>query len=563
MSRTDQPQTLKLAIAQLNPCVGDFAQNLEKIQQAIQQAKDEKADVILFPEMIVTGYPPEDLLFRPAFLAQVQQTLTQIQVATENITVVVGAPVERQGKLYNMALVYQHGAMLAEYAKHYLPNYRVFDEKRYFHAGNDTVVVDINGVRTAILICEDIWKNEPIQQAQQHGAALALVLNASPFRQDKAKERLALLQRQASRTNMAIAYANLVGGQDELVFDGHSLVVNKNAELCFQAEPFVEKTYVTTLLFDQRNRSNKSSKNSKNSKSDVSEMLPLTLPSAETQVYQALVTGVRDYVAKNGFTKGVMLGLSGGIDSALTLAIAVDALGADNVEAVMMPFHYTADISISDARQQAKTLGVRYREIPIEGIFNSFMKALSNEFEGLERDVTEENLQARSRGVLLMAMSNKLGKMLLATGNKSEMSMGYATLYGDMAGGFAPLKDVYKTLVYSLSRYRNACGDGEIIPERVITRPPSAELAPDQKDEDSLPPYDVLDAILRLFIEEFQSVDDIVAQGFELETVKRTANLLLLNEYKRRQSAPGVRITQRAFGKDRRYPITSAYRHYL
>ena len=554
MSNIGSSQTLKLAIAQLNPCVGDFIQNLDKIQQAIQQAKNERADVVLFPEMVVTGYPPEDLLFRPAFLAQVQQTLTQIQAVTENITVIVGAPMEKQGELYNMALVYQKGEMLAEYAKQYLPNYRVFDEKRYFHAGNDTVVVDINGIRTAILICEDIWKDIPIQQAQQQGAKLALVLNASPFRQDKAKERLALLQRQASANNMAIAYANLVGGQDELVFDGHSLVVNKNAELCFQAEPFVEQTYVTTLLFDQSNQSNHS---------NVREALPLTLPSAEAQVYQALVTGVQDYVAKNGFTKGVMLGLSGGIDSALTLAIAVDALGADKVEAVMMPFHYTADISISDARQQAENLGVRYREIPIEGIFNSFMTALSNEFEGLKRDVTEENLQARSRGVLLMAMSNKLGKMLLATGNKSEMSMGYATLYGDMAGGFAPLKDVYKTLVYSLSRYRNACGDGEVIPERVITRPPSAELAPDQKDEDSLPPYDVLDAILRLFIEEFQSVDDIVAQGFEVEMVKRTANLLLLNEYKRRQSAPGVRITQRAFGKDRRYPITSAYRRYL
>jgi len=543
-------QSLRLAIAQLNPCVGDFAQNFEKIQQAIQQAKDEQADIVLFPEMVVTGYPPEDLLFRPAFLTQVKQMLARIKAVAENIIVVVGAPVEEQGALYNMALVYQNGETLAKYAKQHLPNYRVFDEKRYFHEGNDTVIVDINGVRTALLICEDVWKDAPIQQAHQQGAELALVLNASPFRHDKAKERLALLQRHASTHKMVIAYANLVGGQDELVFDGHSLVVNQNAELCFQAEPFVEKTYVTTLMFGRDN-------------AVADQDLPLILPSIEAQVYQALVTGVRDYVAKNGFAKGVMLGLSGGIDSALTLAIAVDALGADNVEAVMMPFHYTADISISDARQQAKTLGVRYREIPIEGIFNSFITALSNEFEGLERDVTEENIQARSRGVLLMAMSNKLGKMLLATGNKSEMSMGYATLYGDMAGGFAPLKDVYKTLVYSLSRYRNACGDGEIIPERVITRPPSAELAPDQKDEDSLPPYDILDAILRLFIEEFQSVDDIVAQGFELETVKRTANLLLLNEYKRRQSAPGVRITQRAFGKDRRYPITSAYRHYL
>lgn len=539
--------SLQLAIAQLNPCVGDFSQNLEKIQQAIQQAKEQQADVILFPEMMVTGYPPEDLLFRPAFLEQVEQTLALIKAASEGIVIVVGAPVRLQGVLYNMALVYENGEMLADYAKQHLPNYRVFDEKRYFHAGNATVIVSIKGIRTAILICEDIWKDTPIEQAQQQEAELALVLNASPFRQDKAKERLALLQRQARCHGIAIAYANLVGGQDELVFDGHSMVVNKHAELCFQAAPFVEKTYVTTLDFAAR----------------VSEPLLLTLPTAEAQVYQALVTGVRDYVAKNGFTKGVMLGLSGGIDSALTLAIAVDALGADNVEAVMMPFHYTAEISISDARQQANTLGVRYREIPIEAIFNSFISALSTEFAGMKRDVTEENIQARSRGVLLMAMSNKLGKMLLATGNKSEMSMGYATLYGDMAGGFAPLKDVYKTLVYSLSRYRNACGDGEIIPERVITRPPSAELAPDQKDEDSLPPYDILDEILRLFIEEFQSVDEIVAQGFETETVKRTANLLLLNEYKRRQSAPGVRITQRAFGKDRRYPITSAYRRYL
>lgn len=543
--------TLKLAIAQLNPCVGDFTQNTEKIQQAIQQAKNEQADVILFPEMIVTGYPPEDLLFRPAFLDHVKQTLALIATAAENITIIIGAPIEKQGALYNMALVYQNGKLLADYAKQHLPNYRVFDEKRYFQAGNETVIINIKGISTALLICEDIWKNKPIQQARSQGAELALVLNASPFRQDKAKQRLALLQRQAKANTMTIAYANLVGGQDELVFDGHSLVVNKNAELCFQAEAFVEKTYLTTLVFDTKTTST------------TNPTLNLTLPIAEAQVYQALVTGVRDYVAKNGFHKGVMLGLSGGIDSALTLAIAVDALGAENVEAVMMPFHYTADISISDARQQAQTLGVRYREIPIEGIFNSFTAALSNEFEGLERDVTEENLQARSRGVLLMAMSNKLGKMLLATGNKSEMSMGYATLYGDMAGGFAPLKDVYKTLVYSLSRYRNACGDGEIIPERVITRPPSAELAPNQKDEDSLPPYDILDAILRLFIEEFQSVDDIVAQGFELETVRRTANLLLLNEYKRRQSAPGVRITQRAFGKDRRYPITSAYRNYL
>lgn len=542
--------SLNIAIAQLNPCVGDFDQNLKKILRAIDDAKINNADAILFPEMVVTGYPPEDLLFRPAFLQQVEQMLESIKAASTDITVVIGAPVEKQGKLYNMAVAYQANQVIAEYAKQNLPNYRVFDEKRYFEAGSETTLITINGIKTALLICEDIWKPEPILAAKEKGAKLALVLNASPFRQNKAQERLELLKQQASTHELPIVYANLVGGQDELVFDGHSLALDRTGQLSFQAEAFIEKTYITTVAIDA-----------------PMEKQELNLPSVESQVYQALVTGVRDYVEKNGFHKGVMLGLSGGIDSALTLAIAVDALGADKVEAIMMPFHYTAEISITDARKQAETLGVKYREIPIETIFNSFVSALSEEFEGLDQDVTEENLQARSRGVLLMAMSNKLGKMLLATGNKSEMSMGYATLYGDMAGGFAPLKDVYKTLVYSLSRYRNNCsrddGDGEIIPDRVITRPPSAELAPDQKDEDSLPPYDILDAILTAFIEEFKSVDDIVALGFDKETIERTASLVLLNEYKRRQSAPGIRITQRAFGKDRRYPITSAYRHYL
>ena len=391
---------------------------------------------------------------------------------------------------------------------------------------------------------------EPAKQASKAGAEVLFVINASPFRANKTKERLAMLKQRSSNNDVSIVYANLVGAQDELVFDGESLIFNQSGELIFQAPTFESGIFTHCLLEENANKPVQPRPQYK-----------------EQSIYNALVLGVRDYVNKNGFP-GVMLGLSGGIDSALTMAIAVDALGAENVEAVMMPFHYTADISKHDAAQQAKTQGVKYREIPIESIFESFMDALSTEFEGMARDVTEENIQARSRGVLLMAMSNKLNKMVLATGNKSEMAVGYATLYGDMAGGYAPLKDVFKTTVYDLARYRNSIGDGtmdkpkykEIIPDRVITRPPSAELAPDQIDEDSLPPYDILDAVLRLFIEEFQSVDKIVAQGYERETVERVANLVLLNEYKRRQSAPGIRITKRAFGKDRRYPITSHYR---
>lgn len=539
---------LQLAIAQLNPCVGDFDQNQQKILVAISEAKKANQDCIVFPEMMVTGYPAEDLLFRPAFIQQVEQVLAVIAEASQGITVIIGAPVKQGDALYNSAVIFQDGKRLDAYAKQYLPNYRVFDEKRYFTAGQETKIINIAGIPTAILICEDIWQDAPILDAKAQGAKAVVVLNASPFRQDKAIERHQQLRYQAQQVQLPIAYINLVGGQDELVFDGHSLAVDAKGALTFQAKPFVEKTYFTALLIGRT--------------LSEQDSFPLVIMDIDQQIYQALVHGLRDYVVKNGF-KGVLLGLSGGIDSALTLAIAVDALGADQVEAIMMPFVYTADISITDARKQAETLGVKYHEIPIEGIFNSFMATLSAQFGDSPRDVTEENIQARSRGVILMAISNKQGKMLLATGNKSEMSMGYATLYGDMAGGFAPLKDVYKTRVFSLARYRNSVGDGEIIPDRVITRPPSAELAPDQKDEDSLPPYDVLDEILRLFIEEFQSVEDIVKQGFDKEIVHFVADRVLLNEHKRRQSAPGVRITQRAFGKDRRYPITSAYRKYL
>ena len=542
--------SLTVSIAQINPTVGSFKQNTQLITDAILQARNEKADVVLFPELALTGYPPEDLLFRPAFLQRVEETLHTLSQVAKDITVVMGAPVMRNNKLFNTACVLHDGKIVHEYAKQHLPNYRVFDEKRYFRRGKKDGIIDINGHKVGLLICEDIWMEEPAKQASKAGAEVLFVINASPFRANKTKERLAMLKQRSSNNDVSIVYANLVGAQDELVFDGESLIFNRTGELIFQAPTFESGIFTHELL-------------------GANSIKPVQArpQHKEQRIYNALVLGVRDYVNKNGFP-GVMLGLSGGIDSALTMAIAVDALGAENVEAVMMPFHYTADISKHDAAQQAKTQSVKYREIPIENIFESFMDALSTEFEGMARDVTEENIQARSRGVLLMAMSNKLNKMVLATGNKSEMAVGYATLYGDMAGGYAPLKDVFKTSVYDLARYRNSIGDGtidkpkykEIIPDRVITRPPSAELAPDQIDEDSLPPYEILDAILRMFIEEFQSVDKIVEQGYERETVERVANLVLLNEYKRRQSAPGIRITKRAFGKDRRYPITSHYR---
>ena len=536
---------LNVSIAQINVCVGDLSANTEKIINAIKQAKDEQhSDLVVFPELIITGYPPEDLLLRPRFLERIEQAFDKIAKVTTDITVVVGAPRVIDGELYNQAIAFCNGKIIADYSKQKLPNYRVFDEKRYFTAGTKPSLVEVNGIKLGLLVCEDIWKDEPVQQAIAAGAECLCVINASPFRLNKSQDRQELLQQQASQNTCPIIYSNLVGGQDELIFDGESLIYDKAGQLIFQAPTFESGVYPFRLDVDANGQAIQARQITDNK-----------------SIYDAIVLAVHDYVQKNGFS-GVILGLSGGIDSALTLAIAVDALGAENVEAVMMPFKYTADISISDARKQAETMGVKYREIPIEPMFNAFMDALSEEFNGLQRDTTEENIQARSRGVLLMAMSNKLGKMLLATGNKSEMSVGYATLYGDMAGGFAPLKDVLKLRVYELSRYRNSLGQ-EVIPERVITRPPSAELAPDQKDEDSLPPYEILDDILQRFIEEYQCIEDIVAAGHEEATVKRVANMVLLNEYKRRQSAPGARITKRAFGKDRRYPITSAYRKEL
>lgn len=535
---------LRIALAQLNVTVGDIQGNVQAVLAAVTEAQTQQADVLLLPELVLSGYPAEDLLFRPDFMAQMQASLQTVAAQVKGLSVILGVPLIRQGQLRNMACVLRDGQIVAEYAKQCLPNYRVFDERRYFIPGEQSLLVEIKGISVGILICEDIWHDAPMQKVVQAGAQAVCILNASPYRWDKPEERKSLLQRQAFTNQCPIAYTNLVGGQDELVFDGDAMLVNTQGKVTFHSPAFTSGVFIQEWDIEDNSVAHLSS--------TPTPLYPV--------IYQALVVGVRDYVRKNGF-KGVLLGLSGGIDSALTLAIAVDALGAENVEAVMMPFRYTASMSVEDAKAQASWLGVHYREIPIEPIFNAFMGQLTPEWEGKPADVTEENLQARIRGMLLMSLSNKHGKLLLTTSNKSESAVGYATLYGDMAGAFGPLKDVYKTLVYELARYRNTLS--KAIPQRVIDRPPSAELAPGQVDQDSLPPYAILDGILQRFIEGDQALEEIVAAGFELATVRRVVNLVLLSEYKRAQAAPGVRITRRGFGKDWRYPLTSAWRKNL
>ncbi len=537
-------QTLRVVMAQMNLPVGDIHGNVERIIAAALEARDRmKADLIVFPELAMCGYPPEDLLLRSSMQARIEQGLQRIKDEVSGIYLVVGYPWQVGETRYNACGVFADGALLARYYKQKLPNYRVFDEKRYFESGARPCVIEVKGVPVAVTICEDIWFPEPIAQARAAGAKLMLSLNASPFHLDKQAERERLLAGRATDCCMPIIYVNQVGGQDELVFDGGSCVISADGQVTQRAEPFAEVLLPVELAFD----------------GERLQPLPAAcaaLPGIEASVYQALVVGVRDYVRKNGF-KGVVLGLSGGIDSALTLAVAVDALGAEQVEAVMMPYHYTAQISLEDAEEEAGALGVKYRVLPIAPMVESFLATLAPVFEGLGRDTTEENLQARCRGTLLMAISNKKGYLVLTTGNKSEMAVGYATLYGDMAGGFDVLKDVPKTLVFRLCEYRNTLGP--VIPQRVIDRPPSAELAPDQKDEDSLPPYPVLDEILRLYVEHDLSANAIIAEGFDESTVRRVLRLVDLNEYKRRQAAVGVRVTQRGFGRDRRYPITSGW----
>jgi len=536
-------QRLNICMAQLNLLVGDIAGNTERVIQSAEQACAQGADVIVYPELTLTGYPPEDLLLRPSLEPRIHDALEHIAQANLSIYMVLGYPKRIDGQLYNMAGVFFEGACLFEYAKHHLPNYQVFDEKRYFQEGQGDNLLTIKGVPTALSICEDIWHPGPMAKAKAAGAQLMLNLNASPFHIDKPLHRRDLLRARAQEGNMPIVYVNLVGGQDELVFDGGSLVVDAQGHVQAASQTYEEHTDLVAMDF-----SNQGCSRIQGQRVDERPRLE--------SIYQALVLGVRDYVNKNRF-KGVLLGLSGGIDSGLTLAIAVDALGKDRVEAVMMPFKYTSQMSLVDAEDQANRLDVSYKVLPIEPMYDAFMHTLADEFEGTQVDTTEENLQSRCRGVLLMALSNKKGYMVLTTGNKSEMAVGYATLYGDMAGGYGALKDVFKTLVFELSNYRNTLE--EVIPPRVITRPPSAELAPDQVDEDSLPPYDILDEILRLYIEEDVSAANIIARGFSEDDVRRVVRLVDVNEYKRRQAPIGVRLTQRGFGRDRRYPVTNGW----
>jgi NAD+ synthase (glutamine-hydrolysing) len=525
--------------------VGDIKSNAQKIIDVSIEASQQGADLVVFPELALVGYPPEDLLHRQGFLKQTHhESLRILQSLKECIGdtgVVLGLPYEHAGKLYNAAIYLSRGIVRQYCFKQSLPNYSVFDEVRYFSAGHESAVIEVKGHTIGLLICEDVWQEDCVKQSKDNGAQAIIVLNASPFHINKHAERVAVLQDHASRFDLPIMYINMTGGQDELVFDGDSLAVNRQAELVARGKRFEEDRLV--IIFDG---------------SDItSQHLEVEEASSEAVIYKALVTGVRDFVHQNGFT-GVVIGLSGGVDSALTLAIAVDALGAQNVEAVMMPSRFTADISLQDAEAEAELLGVKYDVVAIEEVFNSFLSTLAPVFEGAPADTTEENIQARCRGLLLMAISNKKGRMVLTTGNKSEMAVGYATLYGDMCGGFAPIKDVCKTLVYQLCRYRNSVSP--VIPERVLTRPPTAELREDQCDQDSLPDYAVLDRILELSVEQDKPIDEIVAEGIDRETVLQVISMVQRNEHKRRQSAPGIRITRRAFGRDRRYPITSGYR---
>ncbi len=534
-----------LALAQLNLHVGALEANAGRVIEAAREARDRLgARLVVFPELTLTGYPPEDLLLREDFLDATAEQLRRVAGAARGIDLVVGYPVRKAGSLYNAAGVLRDGELIAEYHKQALPNYSVFDEKRYFEPGLEACVFELDGLRVGLTICEDVWEPEPARLAAEAGAELLLNLNASPFHKGKAPEREELLAARARDNGLSIVYVNLVGGQDELVFDGGSFVVDRDGRLAQRLPFFSEALEACRIDGDAR-------------------PLPAPIaeePSEEAAIYQALVLGTRDYARKNGFS-GAVLGLSGGIDSALVAAIAVDALGAENVEVVLMPSRYTAGISNEDALLEAQRLGVRHQVIPIEPAFNAFLEMLAERFAGQPMDTTEENIQARCRGVILMAISNKSGRILLTTGNKSEMSVGYATLYGDMAGGFAPIKDVPKMRVYALARWRNARdGDEPAIPERVIERPPSAELRPDQVDSDSLPPYEVLDAVLERYIEDQWSAARIVAEGFDEELVRRIIRWVDRNEYKRRQAPPGVRISRRAFGRDRRFPITNGFR---
>ena len=538
-------ESLRIALAQLDLLVGDVHGNLARVVRTARAARqDQRADLCVFPELALSGYPPEDLLFHRGFRQQIETALEQIRHEVAQGCVMVGYPEYTRFGIYNSAALISEGVISAVHRKTELPNYKVFDEKRYFHAGAQPTVSQCKGFRVGLLVCEDIWEPQPAQLALSEGAELLLVVNASPYERHRQREREAAVSARIADVGLPVVYVNMVGGQDELIFDGNSFVMDADGQLVMRAPPFQEGVYCV----DFRRQGGK----------------PVPLPgevapelSEDASVYTALVLGVRDYVNKHGFP-GVVMGLSGGVDSALTLAIAVDALGAERVHAVMMPSRYTSPMSLQDSAEEAQSLGVKYSVLSIEGMFEATLATLAGEFAGLPPDATEENIQSRCRMLLLMGLSNKTGRMLLTTGNKSEMAVGYATLYGDMAGGFAPIKDCSKLLVYRLAAYRNSLG--RVIPQRVIDRPPSAELRQGQMDSDSLPPYEVLDPILEAFIEEDLSVDELAARGFDRDTAGKVLDLVKRNEYKRRQAPPGVRVSRRAFGRDWRYPITNGYR---
>jgi NAD+ synthase (glutamine-hydrolysing) len=556
--------TTRIALAQLNVTVGDFAGNVAKIVAAARAAHSDGAKLLIAPELALSGYPPEDLLLRPAFYAASAAALADLAAALkpfEGLHVVVGhphrdvanghgnanAPIERglpPVDTYNAASLIVNGAVVGTYLKQDLPNAEVFDEKRYFASDPQPFVFELDGVKYGVVICEDVWHASAAQLAKAAGAQVLLVPNGSPYHMNKEAMRIDILRARIRETGLPMVYVNMVGGQDELVFDGGSFVLDARGEVVAKMPQFAEGHAI--VEFD-------------GARPVATTVAPET--SVEAQVYAALVLGVRDYINKNGFP-GAIIGLSGGVDSALVLAVACDALGPERVRAVMMPSRYTANISTTDAAEMARRVGVRYDEIAIAPMFDAFRASLAGEFAGRAEDATEENIQARIRGTLLMALSNKFGSLVLTTGNKSEMAVGYCTLYGDMAGGFAVIKDIAKTLVYRLCHYRNAAtsyAQQDIIPERILTRAPSAELRDNQTDQDSLPPYDTLDAIMRMFMEEDRSLAEIVAAGFAPDDVKRVTRLIKINEYKRRQAPIGIRVTHRAFGRDWRYPITSRY----
>lgn len=535
-------KNLTIAIAQFNLVVGDLEANAERIIKALDDAGAAGASLLITPELALSGYPPEDLLLRPDFYRACARQLARVAEATRGLelALIVGHPCEQDGLRYNAASVLRAGRVEATYLKQELPNYEVFDEKRYFARGDQPCVVEVCGVRVGLNICEDLWSPQPARLARAAGAEVLIGLNASPYHMNKQRERIAVMRARVAETGMPALYCNMVGGQDELVFDGASFALDGDGRLSHQSEAFEERLDIVELSGGRW----------------VSGQIAVPL-AVEAEVYRALTLGVRDYLGKNGFP-GAIIGLSGGIDSALTLCIAVDALGPERVRAVMMASPYTAQMSLDDSRALVANLGVRYDEIPIDAAMNTFAELLAPQFVGLAADTTEENLQSRIRGMILMALSNKTGAIVLTTGNKSEMATGYATLYGDMAGGFAVLKDLYKTFVFRLSRWRNTVAP--VMPENIITRPPSAELKPDQTDQDSLPPYEILDAIIEAYMERDESPGQIIANGLPEADVRRTVAMLKRNEYKRRQAPVGIRVTRRGFGKDWRYPITSRYK---